>query len=128
MTSNDYFNNKKGHAEFNMNVETAKFPESSNHSGHPEHPKHPEHPQQSDKPITIVVNGNDVTLPKGVQRLQYEDVVKLAYNSYSDSSNIIYTVVYSKGPLENKKGTLVKGCSVFVKEGMVFNVGRSDKS
>ena len=42
--------------------------------------------------------------------------------------NIIYTVSYSNGPEKNPKGNLAKGKAVFVQEGMIFNVSRSDKS
>ena len=67
-------------------------------------------------------------MPVGTRELSYGDVVVLAYGSYNDASSIIYTVVYSNGPIENPKGSLVKGRTVKVKEGMIFNVGCSDKS
>ena len=102
--------------------------------GHPHDPPHPNPPlppMPPEKPedhIIIIVNGIDKALPPKCKRLSYEDVVKLAYGEYIDQSNVIYTVVYSNGPAENKKGTLVKGGMVLIQKGMIFNVGRSDKS
>lgn len=98
------------------------------HPDHPDHPSHPDHPTPPEKPITLIVNGVEKTLPLGIHELSYEDVVRLAYGSYSDNTQTIYTVVYSNGPAENRKGSLVKGRSVMIWEGMIFNVGRSDKS
>lgn len=119
-----YLDNENGpkHPE---NPDKLEHPE---HPEHPKHPEHPEHPKPSKDPITIIVNGVDKNLPIETKKISYEELVILAYGSYDSSDRIVYTVVYSKGPLENKKGTLVKGEVVFVKEGMVFNVGRSDKS
>lgn len=99
--------------------------------GGPERPDKPTPPVGPEKPeeeVTIIVNGEDKVIPKGKENLTYEEVVKLAYGNYVNSDTVIYTVVYSNGPKENKKGTMVKGSSVVVRKGMIFNVGRSDKS
>lgn len=102
--------------------------------GHPDKPNppvdpgHPEPPGKPDEPITIIVNGADKVLPAVTKQLSYDEVVKLAYPNYSDAPNIVYTVVFSNGPVENKKGTLVKGDIVRVQKGMIFNVGKSNKS
>ena len=116
-----------GHPEHPTHPEHPGHPE---HPTHPEHPDHPEHPNppKPDKTITIIVNAQDKVLPIGTERVSYEDVVKLAYGSYDSSSNVVYTVVFSNGPVENPKGALVLGQSAKVREGMIFNVGRSDKS
>ena len=91
-------------------------------------PTRPEPPEKPDIPITIIVNGTDKILPRGTKVLSYEDVVRLAYGNYSSSSNIIYSVSYSNGPNENRKGVLVKGDSVYIRKEMIFNVGCSNKS
>ncbi len=98
------------------------------HPDHPQHPEHPEKPERPNKPITIIVNGVDKELPIGTLQLSYEDVVRLAEGSYDNNPSVIYTVAYTHGPVENKRGKLVRGEKVFVQEGMVFNVGRSNKS
>lgn len=109
-----------------------------NNGNHPEHPgkppqpnypSRPPHPEHPDHPITILVNGQDKQLPVGTKQISYEEVVALAYPGQGDNGvNIIYTVSYSNGPEKNPKGNLAKGKSVFVQEGMIFNVSRSDKS
>lgn len=102
--------------------------------GHPDKPNppvgpgHPEPPAKPEEPITIVVNGVDKVLPAETKQISYEEVAKLAYPNYCDAPNILYTIVFSNGPIENKKGTLVKGDVVYVRKGMIFNVGKSNKS
>lgn len=94
----------------------------------PGHPEHPDKPNEPNEPIIVIVNGVDKTLSAGIERLSYEEVVTLAYGTYNSSSSIIYSIAYSNGPVENKKGVLVKGDSVRIRKGMIFNVGCSNKS
>lgn len=104
-----------------------KGPQKPHHPDHPvkpEHPVHPEHPNR----ITILVNGEEIMLLPHVEAISYEEIVKLADGKLPTNPNTIYTVAYSNGPSSNPKGTLTKGRSVLVKEGMVFNVSKSDKS
>lgn len=117
-----------GHPDWPERPEHPGHPEHPEHPEHPGHPEHPEHPEKPNPPITIIVNAEDKSLPAGTKQLSYADVVKLAYGSYDSGITIIYTVSYSNGPEQNRKGNLVKGQSVWVQEGMVFNVSRSDKS
>lgn len=119
-----------------------KAPHNPNHPEKPEHPVHPEHPEKPEHPvhpnppekpehpqkITVLVNGEEKVLPPHTKQLSYEEIVKLAYGTLPTNPNTIYTVAYSNGPVENPKGTLTRGRSVLVKEGMVFNVSKSDKS
>lgn len=109
--------NKNGHHNPNN-------PNKPDHPIHPDHPTKPEHPNR----ITILVNGEEKMLLPHVEKISYEEIVKLAYGILPTNPNTIYTVAYSNGPSSNVKGTLTKGRSVWVKEGMVFNVGKSDKS
>ena len=108
----------------------AQKPNHPEHPPKPEHPVHPEHPPKPEHPnrITILVNGEEKMLLPHVKEISYEEVVKLAYGTLPTNPNTIYTVAYSNGPSSNIKGTLTKGRSVQVKEGMVFNVSKSDKS
>lgn len=127
---------------FHQFVEEKKLPHNPNHPEKPEHPVHPEPPEKPEHPekpeppekpehpnrITVLVNGEEKMLPPHTKQLSYEEIVKLAYGTFPTNHNTIYTVAYSNGPSENPKGTLTKGRSVLVKQGMVFNVGKSDKS
>jgi len=79
------------------------------------------------KEITIKVNGRDKVVPKA--KMTYEEVIILAFGVYESNPNIEYTVTYSKSNNPNKpKGILEKGETVMVKEGMIINATRTDKS
>lgn len=75
----------------------------------------------------IIVNGRERSV---VGRKQsYEEIVRLAYPDPNPNANeFTYTVSYTGGPKKNPEGTLSKGQSVFVKNGMIFNVLRTTKS
>ena len=120
---NDKPHNPNHHDTPNHPVHPEK-PGRPEHPGKPEHPEKPEHPNR----ITVLVNGEEKMLLPHIKELSYEEIVKLAYGTFPINPNTIYTVAYSNGPRENPKGTLTRGHSVLVKEGMVFNVSKSDKS
>lgn len=60
--------------------------------------------------------------------ISYDEVVELEVPDYPQHSEITYSVTYSKGHSDNHTGTLAKGASVKVKEGMVFNVSETGQS
>ena len=72
----------------------------------------------------IIVNGR----PKTVERKKqsYRDIARLAYPD-ADFDKFLYTITYFNGE-HGQQGDLVEGETVRVKNGMVFNVRRSDKS
>lgn len=74
--------------------------------------------------ITIIVNGRKKEVFEKKQ--SYEDIVALAYPS-PDFAKFLYTVTYMKGE-GGKENDLIAGEHVNVKDGMIFNVRRSDKS
>lgn len=82
--------------------------------------------KHSQKEVTIFVNARPKEWPD--KRISFEQVITLAFGSYSDDENIDYTVSFSKGDDSKKEGTLTKGEDVKVKNGMVFNATRTDKS
>jgi len=87
-----------------------------------------EHKNQApghDKEFTIIVNGRQKTF--SVREISFRQVVELAFGTYEENENIVYTVSYSKGE-DKKEGTMTKGTTVKVKDGMIFNVTRTDKS
>ena len=85
-----------------------------------EHGENEEH-----KEITIIVNAREKKWNK--KEISYKEVIELAFGEYIENENIIYTVAYSKAH-GDKNGTLTKGESVKVKDGMIFNVNKTDKS
>lgn len=78
------------------------------------------------KTVTIIVNGRPRIVQK--EQLSFENAVELAYPGDPHAETTTFTVAYSKGPDDRPTGTLVAGKSVKVKEGMVFNVTRTDRS
>ncbi len=81
---------------------------------------------EKQKDIIIIVNAREK--PWNEKEISYKQVVELAFGSYSDDPNVIYTVTYSRGEEPKHEGSLVKGASVKVKKGMVFNVTQTNKS
>ena len=80
----------------------------------------------SQKDFEIVVNA--VKKPVPGPRVNFDQIVKLAFPTPIIGPNIVYTVAYRKGPKQNPKGTMLEGQSVLVKNGMIFDVTQTDKS
>lgn len=82
-----------------------------------------------DKPknsVTIIVNGRPHDLPK--EEISFGEIVSIAFPGQSQGGNICFTVTYKRGHGSKPEGTLVEGQVVKIKEGMIFNVTRTDKS
>ena len=80
----------------------------------------------NEKEFTIIVNTREKEWAE--KKISYEQVVTLAFGSYSTDPNVVYTVTYTKGEEPKHEGSLVKGQSEPVKNGMVFNVTQTNKS
>jgi hypothetical protein len=78
------------------------------------------------KTVTIYVNGRSQEVEK--RAYTYEEVVRWAFADAQFGPDIEYVVTYAKGPEEKKEGSLIPGGAVKVKENMVFNVTRTNKS
>jgi hypothetical protein len=76
------------------------------------------------KEFKIIVNTREKTWDKA--KISYEEVVVLAFGSVEEG--VTYTIDYSKGPKQNPEGSLTKGESVEVKDEMIFNVTKTNKS
>ncbi len=74
----------------------------------------------------IIVNGQKKTVT--TKKVSFDEIVKLAFPTPLQGSNILYTVSYEDGPRINPQGSLKEGQSVFVKNWMIFNVTATDKS
>lgn len=77
-------------------------------------------------PTTIVVNGRQKEVT--TKELSFVDVVRLAFEDAVFNDTTVYTVTYKRGHGNKPEGTLFEGDTVKVKEGMIFNVARTDKS
>ncbi|MBY3201336.1 hypothetical protein HFO22_08955 [Rhizobium laguerreae] len=80
----------------------------------------------SQKTVHIVVNGEQKETSE--TRLSFEEVIILTFGSIQQGPLILYTIVYRKGPPQNPKGSLTKGETVRVKNGMIFDVTATDRS
>lgn len=75
----------------------------------------------------IIVNTRDIKYPD--KEISFRKVVLLAFPDAVFDGRFTYTVEYSHGPEQNPKGSLTdNGKEVFVKNKMVFDVERADKS
>lgn len=81
--------------------------------------------EQCSKHFNIFVNARRHSWEE--HTINYSQIVDLAFPPPC-GPNEIFTVQYSRGPKENREGTLVEGQKVEVKNGMVFDVTRTDKS
>lgn len=76
------------------------------------------------KTFKIIVNGR----PREVadHKLTYQQVVRLAFPDDLPDPNLVYTVAYANP--HGKDGTLVDGEDVPLKDGMIFNVTKTNRS
>jgi hypothetical protein len=84
------------------------------------------HTNEKDKAITIIVNGRKKSVTS--KQLTFDEIVDLAFDDPHRGPNIVFTITYRRGPDDKKEGTLLEGETVKVKDGMIFNVTRTDKS
>jgi len=80
----------------------------------------------ADKEKTIIVNGQQKTVT--ADELSFDQIVDLAFDPSQRGPQIEFTVDYRKGDDKKPKGSLVQGQTVKIKDGMIFNVTRTDKS
>lgn len=83
--------------------------------------------QGPNKLYTIYVNSRPVQV-HAKDELTFDEVVALAFPNPEKGPNIVYTVTYRRGEGNKPQGTLVQGESVKVKDGMILDVTRTDKS
>lgn len=82
--------------------------------------------EKHEKPLTIIVNAQPK--PWDEKEISYDQVVKLAFPNPPPNVVITYTVEYERAPGKHPEGSLVKGQSVHVKDGMIFNVTETGRS
>jgi hypothetical protein len=80
----------------------------------------------SDRVFTVIVNTEDKQVTE--RRQSFNDVVLLAFNPPPTGPNVGFTITYRKGPPANRKGSLLEGGFVRIKEGMIFDVTPTDRS
>lgn len=79
------------------------------------------------KTTTIVVNGREHEV--ATKEISYQEVLDLAPDvTGGATAQTSFTVTYRRGQGNKPSGTLTEGGTVKVKKGMVFDVGRTDRS
>lgn len=76
--------------------------------------------------VTIIVEGTAHRWPKG--EITYDEVVTLEVPDYPQHPEVTYSVKYKRGHGNKPEGTLAKGESVRVKDGMIFSVSETGQS
>jgi hypothetical protein len=76
--------------------------------------------------VEIIVNGQKKVVAK--DELSFDELVALAFENPPTGDNWLITISYRRGPGKKPEGTLVKGETVKVKDGMIFNVDATDRS
>lgn len=76
------------------------------------------------KASVIVINGRQREV--NGQRISYSQIVQIAFPDDQADEAIDYTVAYANP--HGKDGTLVNGQDIHIKEGMIFNVSKTNRS
>lgn len=76
------------------------------------------------KIYSIIVNGRQREVSG--HKTSYSEIVSIAFPDDQPDPNILYTVTYANP--HGKDGTLVVGQDVQIKDGMSFNVSKTNRS
>ena len=83
-----------------------------------------DHAPGQNKTYSIIVNGRPREVTE--HKLTYLQVVQLAYPGEQPTEKVVYTVTFSNP--HGHDGTLVEGQKVEIKNGIIFNVKKTDQS
>lgn len=87
-----------------------------------------EHFYSKEKHPKVILIVNLKEKPWIEEKINFEQVIQLAYGSYDPRPERGYTVTYDRGPHQNPEGSMVLGNSVYVKNKMIFHVKQTDRS
>jgi hypothetical protein len=85
------------------------------------------HQDDDHKVVTIIVNARPLQVDKN-KELTYRDVVILAEGDFINNPDVTYTVTYTKDKHDKSHDMVDGGKTIKPKEGMAFNVSKTDKS
>lgn len=83
-----------------------------------------DHSADHKKQFLVIVNGRKKEVSQ--HKLTYLEVVQLAFPGEVPTSGTVYTVTFSTP--HGKEGSMVEGQEETVKEGMIFNVSKTNQS
>jgi hypothetical protein len=85
-----------------------------------------EHFYSKSKDVNILVNGTPHKWDK--KKINFKEVIILAFGNYNQSPTMVYTVAYEDGPKQNPEGSMFVDQEVFIKNKMIFHATATDKS
>ena len=62
------------------------------------------------------------------KKITFEQVVVLAFGIFDNNESTSYTITYKRGDDKKPEGSMVIGDSISVKDKMIFNVSKTNKS
>ena len=78
------------------------------------------------KEFTIIINAREkMWLEKTIN---FEEVIMLGYGVFDNNESAAYTVAYNRGEDKKPEGSMVIGDVVHVKNKMIFNVTKTNRS
>ena len=78
------------------------------------------------KEFDIIVNAREKKWYD--KKISFEQVVVLAFGIFENNGNTSYTVTYKRGEDKKPEGSMVIGDTIPVKDKMIFNVSKTNKS
>ncbi|MCW3161307.1 multiubiquitin domain-containing protein [Chryseobacterium oryctis] len=76
--------------------------------------------------VVIYVNGRENVWNE--KEINFVQIIKIAFGNFENSESAAYTVAFKRGQGNKPEGVLNLGESVKVKDKMIFNATRTDKS
>ena len=81
---------------------------------------------KDEKMVEFDINSQPYEEPKG--RITYDRIVALAYPDFATFPQATYSILFERGSADHAQGTLTKGSSVQLMEGMRFRAKRTGES
>ena len=78
------------------------------------------------KEFIIIVNAKEKNWLE--KNINFQQLVILAFGNFEDNQSTAYTVTYKRGEEKKSEGSMVIGDAVHVKDKMIFNVSKTNKS
>jgi len=96
------------------------------HDPRPDGPGNPQGGPDHGKTVTVVIN----TVPHewSKKAISFGDLIEIEYPGQPLQEGDVVRIDYSRGPEGHSRGILKAGDAVPVKDGMVFNVHRTNRS
>ena len=82
--------------------------------------------EEQSKEFDIIVNAREKKWFE--KKISFEQVIVLAFGIFETNESTSYTVTYKRGEDKKPEGSMVNGDTISVKDKMIFNVSKTNKS